>query len=115
MNNNDALYQDLVNTINQTVGRRAVSVRKMKQLIAEARRIRMQYGVMGLWSYAQQLPEHFFTREELEKLQNSPRLYELSDKMVDAMVVEQVITPTEARMIKRTIYRNWGNWAGTYR
>jgi hypothetical protein len=112
MNNNDALYQDLVNTINQIVGRRAVSVKKMKLLIAEAKRIRRQHGVMGLWSYAQRLPEHFFTHEEIEKLQHSPKLYELSDKLVDAMVVEKVITPVEARMIKRSIYRNW---AGTYR
>jgi hypothetical protein len=104
--NSDTVYKNLADTINQTVGREAVSVKKIKTLVAEGKRIRKQYGVTGLWSYASQLPYHFFTEEEIEKLQQSPRWYELSSKMIDALVAEGVINSMEASMIKRSLNRN---------
>jgi hypothetical protein len=104
--NSDTVYKNLVDTINQTVGRKAVSVKKIKTLVAEGKRIRKQYGLTGLWSYTLQFPYHFFTKEEIEKLKKSPRWNELSYKTIDAMVAEGVINPMEARMIKRSVHRN---------
>jgi hypothetical protein len=104
--NSDTVYKNLVDTINQTVGRKAVSLKKIKTLVAEGKRIRKQYGLTGLWSYASQLPYHFFTKEEIKKLKESPRWNELSYKTIDAMVEEGVINPMEARMIKRSVHRN---------
>jgi hypothetical protein len=105
--NPDTVYKNLADTINQTVGRKAVSVKKIKTLVADGKRIRKQYGLTGLWLYASlQLPYHFFTKKEIEKLKKSPRWNELSYKTIDAMVVEGVINPMEARMIKRSVHRN---------
>lgn len=101
MSHNDHVYQDVARTINQTVGRKAVTVEQMKSLVKEAKVVRRTQGVMGLWAFASQIPYRFFTEKEIEKLKQSPRWYELSSKMIDLMVQEKVITPMEAKMLKR--------------
>jgi hypothetical protein len=50
--NSNTFYKNLVDTINQTVGRKAVSVKKIKTLVAQGKKIRKQYGLTRLWSYA---------------------------------------------------------------
>lgn len=96
-------YDDFVRVINQTVGRRAITVEQLKQLIVEAKRIRRRYGIMGLMSFASELPYRFFTQEEIEKMQHSPYYAEFSSKMIDWMVIEGVLTPVEARLLKRYV------------
>lgn len=94
-------YSDFVQAVNQTVGRKALTVDQLQQLIWEAKRIRQRYGVMGLMSFASDLPYRFFTHEEIEKMKNSPYYVEFSSKMIDLMVMEGVLTPMEARLLKR--------------
>ncbi|MBA4602410.1 hypothetical protein [Thermoactinomyces mirandus] len=101
MNQRDAFYRELAEEINRTVGRKAVSASKIKSLIRQAKQIRAVYGTAGLMSFARELPWRLFTPQEIERLQRSPRWPELSSKFVDAMVMEEVITPFEANMIRR--------------
>ena len=54
-------YQSLADYINQTLSRKAISARKIDALVREAKRIRQQQGLMGLWNFASQLPARFFT------------------------------------------------------
>jgi hypothetical protein len=104
--NLDTFYKNVVDTINQTVGRKAVSVNKIKTLVAEGKQIRKQYGLTRLWSYVLQLPNRFFTKGEIKKLMKSPRWNEFSHKTIAAMVEEGMIKPMEASMIKRYVHRN---------
>jgi hypothetical protein len=101
--NRNQVYQDVVRTINQTLGRKAVSVEQLKSLVNQAKMIRRTKGVMALMSFASQLPYRLFTQQEIDQLQRSPRWSELSGKMIDLMVYEGVITPTEAGMLKRRL------------
>jgi hypothetical protein len=101
MNQRDAFYVELAEEINRTVGRNAVSPQKIKSLIKQAKQIRRSYGKMGLWAFARELPWQIFTPREIDRLQRSPRWHELSNRFVDAMVMEGVITPFEANMIRR--------------
>jgi hypothetical protein len=104
--NVDMFYKNVVDTINQTVGRKAVSVKKIKTLVAQGKKIRKQYGMRRLWSYASQLPYQFFTKGEIAKLKKSPRWNEFSQKTIAAMVEEGLINPMEASMVKRSVHRN---------
>ena len=53
-------YQSLADYINQTLSRKAISARKIDALVREAKRIRQQQGLMGLWNFASQLPARFY-------------------------------------------------------
>ncbi|TCS93097.1 hypothetical protein [Hazenella coriacea] len=99
----DSFYQDLVKKINQTLGRKAVSVEQIKSLMKEAKRVRKTQGTMGLLSFASQIPYRLFSPQEVEKLKQSPYWGEFSSKLIDLLVYEGVITPTEARMLKRYV------------
>ncbi|MBA4494748.1 hypothetical protein ACFO25_17450 [Paenactinomyces guangxiensis] len=101
--NNNHVYQVVARTINQTLGRKAVTVDQIKSLVSQAKMIRRRQGVMGLLAFSQQIPYRLFTQEEIERLKRSPRWYELSSKMIDLMVTEGVLTPAEAGMLKRSI------------
>jgi hypothetical protein len=104
--NLDTFYKNVVATMNQTVGRKAVSVKKIKTLVAQGKQIRKQYGLTRLLLHASQLPYHFFTKGEIEKLKKPPRWNEFSYKTIAAMVAEGLIKPMEASMIKRYVHRN---------
>ncbi|SFJ61360.1 hypothetical protein [Thermoflavimicrobium dichotomicum] len=101
MNHN--LYQEIADGINQTVGRKAVTVGKLKQIVKEGKQIRRTQGMMALWQYAQNIPYRFLTSEEAEMLRNSPRFRELSNKTLELLVMEGVITPLEGKMFRRYI------------
>jgi len=103
LNNNLYFYRELVQTLNQTVGRQAVTVDQLLALIAEAKKIRKMQGPFGLMSFASELPYRFLTHQEVERIQQSPRWYEFSNKMIDLMVQEGVVTPFEATMLKRNV------------
>ncbi|MGA8941934.1 MAG: hypothetical protein WB502_04360 [Thermoactinomyces sp.] len=103
MNQRDAFYRELADEINHTIGRKAISASKIKSLIRQAKQIRAAYGTAGLMSFARELPYRLFTHMELEQLQRHPRWRELLSKFVDAMVLEGVITPFEANIIRRSL------------
>lgn len=101
--NKGLFYQELVNKINQTLGRKTVSTEKIKSLMKEAKRVRRTQGTIGLLSFASQIPYQLFTPQEVDRLKQSPYWAEFSYKLVDSLVYEGVITPTESRMLKRYV------------
>jgi hypothetical protein len=101
--NREELYRQFVKAVNRTLGRQAVTVDEVKALVREGKRIRRENGVMGLWSYATRLPERFFSRQEFERLRRSPGWQEWTDRILKLLVAEELITPTEARFIKRSL------------
>ncbi len=68
---------------------------------------RRESGKIGghsvLVQYLTSLSERLFTPAEVEKLKRSPKKREYTDRMLDLMVHEQVVSPTEARMLKRMV------------
>lgn len=96
----DGFYRELVNEINHTVGREAVTVDQLQSLLYQAKTIRQSQGIMGLMSFANQLPYRFLTPQEVQLIQQTPRFRELSQKTIRMLVLEGVITPFEANMIR---------------
>jgi hypothetical protein len=101
--NREELYSQFVKALNRTLGRKVTTVDEVKELMREGKRIRRVYGVTGLWNYAARLPERFFSRQEFERLRRSPGWQEWTARIVDLLVAEEVITPAEARFIKRSL------------
>lgn len=96
-------YQALADQINRTVSRKAVTAKEIDSLVRKAKRIRQTQGVFGLWNFASQLPSHFFTESEIERLRQSPEWFAFSRQFIQILIREGVITPWEARMIDRYI------------
>ncbi len=96
-------YQSLADYINQTLSRKAISARKIDALVREAKRIRQQQGLMGLWNFASQLPARFFTDSEIERLKRSPAWSTFTRHFIQILIREGVITPWEAKMMERYI------------
>ncbi len=94
-------YREIVDGINQAVGRKAVTVDQLKRLVAEGRYVRQTQGMMALWQFAQGIPHRFLTEEETELLRQSPRYHELSHMTLKLLVKEGLITSMEARMLRR--------------
>ncbi|MFD1407419.1 hypothetical protein ACFQ49_04505 [Kroppenstedtia eburnea] len=103
MSRNKVFYTDLARTVNRILGRKALSVERIVRTVDEAKRIRQTRGVFVLVQYLTTLSERLFTPAEVEKLRESPKKREYTDRMLDLMVHEQVVTPTEARMLKRMV------------
>ncbi|RAL26136.1 hypothetical protein [Thermoflavimicrobium daqui] len=99
----DVLYREIADGINQTVGRKAVSVEQLKKIVDEGKYIRQSQGSMALYQFAQEIPYRFLTEREAEKLKNSPNFSDLSTKTIELLLLERVITPFEARMMRRYI------------
>ncbi|MFC7442402.1 hypothetical protein [Laceyella putida] len=99
--NKSAFYRELVQEINQTVGREAVTADQLRSLVYQAKMIRQSQGLMGLLSFANQLPSRFLTPQEVQMIQRSPRYRELSNKTIQMLVLEGVIKPFEANMVLR--------------
>jgi hypothetical protein len=95
-----AFYRELVQEINQTVGREAVTTEQLKELVRQAKMIRRTQGLMGLLAFANQLPYRFLTPHEVQMIQRSPRYRELSRRTLQMLVMEGVITPFEANMVR---------------
>lgn len=98
---NDGAYQKLVDSINKMVGRQAVTSVKLKNLIKEAKTIRKTQGTSGLLRFASALPHQFFTQKEIDKIQKSPQWDVLSNKMIDLLVSENVVSPFEAVFMRK--------------
>jgi hypothetical protein len=94
-------YRELASEINRTLKRKAVTSKQIQDVVEQARYIRRSRGLMGLWAFASELPYRFFTHEEIELLKRSPKWHEFTSRMIDLMVIEGVITPAEAGLLKR--------------
>ncbi|WP_124727646.1 hypothetical protein [Staphylospora marina] len=98
---NQEFYRELATEINRTLGRKAVSSREIGNLVEQAKMIRRTRGLMGLMAFASEIPYRYFTPEEIEYLRHSPRWNELGDRLIRLLVMEGVITPAEAGMLRR--------------
>ncbi len=70
---NEHIYQELTDSINGMVGRQAVTPKKLKSLVKQAKAIRQAEGTSGLLHFAQSLPHQFFTQKEIDRIQGSPQ------------------------------------------
>lgn len=100
MSSKAALYHDVAQAVNRTLGRKAVTVEQINQTVEYAKRIRKKRGGSGLLQYLNTLQDRWFTPQEVERLKHSPRSKELSRRMLDLLVTEKVISPAEAMMLK---------------
>lgn len=99
----NALYEEAARHINRVLGRKAVSVRRIHQVIEQAKQVRRSGGAFALLHYSTELVHRLFTPGEVEKLKQSPRYRELSHRLLDLMVEERVVTRREAMMLKRAV------------
>jgi hypothetical protein len=99
----NAIYAEAARQINQILGRKAVSVRRIHRLIEQAKQIRRSGGVLALLHFSTEMVHRLFTPEEVEMLKQSPRYREMSFQLIDLMVEEQVITRREAMILKRAV------------
>ncbi|SDW01621.1 hypothetical protein SAMN05444487_10188 [Marininema mesophilum] len=98
-----ALYQDLTQTVNQAIGRKAISVQLLMKTVEEARMIRQMRGLFALITYLNQMADQVFTAEEMDILKAHPRRKELVNRIADHLIKEKVITFTESLMLKRML------------
>jgi hypothetical protein len=103
VNPDKVLYVDLARAINETLGRKAIHPERIRQAVEEAKRIKRYGGTAELIHYATHLYETWFTPEEVEMLRRSPRRRELSYRMIDLLVRERVLTPTQGMMFKHMV------------
>lgn len=103
LNEKEQFYAELVQAINHTLGRRAVTVGQVRQTVKEAKRVRKREGMPGLLLYATNLSDHLFTPREAELLKRSPYRRTYSYRMIDLLVYEKVLTPFQGQMLKRTV------------
>ncbi|MCH5584949.1 hypothetical protein MK805_08175 [Shimazuella sp. AN120528] len=101
--NREREYQEISDSINQLVGRKAVTSKKIKNVINEAKHIRKTQGTSGLLRFASALPYQFFTPKELDHIQATPQYRELSNRLIDLLVVEGVISSFEAMFLRRQV------------
>jgi hypothetical protein len=94
-------YQEIADSINQLVGRQAVTPKKIKNIVKEAKHIRKTQGTSGLLRYASALPYQFFTQQELDYIQTTPQYRDLSARLIDLLVAEGVISAFEAMFLRR--------------
>ncbi|MCS1351376.1 hypothetical protein [Mechercharimyces sp. CAU 1602] len=103
MGNADQLYKELVQIINQTVGRQAVTEQTLRQLMEEAREVKNTRGTMGLLQFSKSVSERLFTPAEREKLENSPYRKEYGSRIIDLMVAERIVTPIQGMWMKQSL------------
>ncbi|MDR6227255.1 hypothetical protein [Desmospora profundinema] len=100
---NQALYREIAQTVNQTLGRQAITATLIKQTIAEAKKVRQIRGSWGLIRFLENRAERLLSPHEVEKLKQHPRWKELTTRMLEHLAAQRVITPTEALMLKRMV------------
>lgn len=99
----EEVYRSLAKNINRTLGRKAISARKIDALVEEAKWVRTRRGKMGLWQFTSQLPSRYFTPNEIDQLKASPVWGEFSHQLIQILLNERVITPMEAQMVRQYI------------
>ena len=96
-------YKEIADSINQLVNRQAVTPKKLMSIVREAKHIRKTQGTSGLLRFATALPYQFFTAKELEHIQSTPQYRELSNRLIDLLVAEGVISAFEAMFLRRQV------------
>lgn len=103
MSDHEALYRETAKYVNKVVRRKAVSPRMFHQWVEEAKRIKMTTGTMGLIHHYKRLYKQVLTEREAEKLKHSARKTELSYRMIDVLIEEGVLSPTQAKWLKQYV------------
>ncbi|MBD1371397.1 hypothetical protein IC620_03390 [Hazenella sp. IB182357] len=99
----DQFIQEMVDKVNQTLGRSAIKRSDVKHVIVEAKRVRKQKGVFGLIGYASAIPKNYFSEQESEKLKNSRHWEPFMNGVLNLMVEEGVLSKMESKMMKSKI------------
>lgn len=100
---NQTLYREVEQAVNQALGRQAITTPMLKQTVAEAKKVRRLRGTWGVVKFLESRMERQFSPHEVEQLKLHPRRRELSYRMLDHLVAERVISPTESMMLKRML------------
>ncbi|PTM59115.1 hypothetical protein [Desmospora activa] len=100
---NPNLYRELAQTVNRSLGRQAITTTLIEQTVAEAKKVRRLRGTWGLVKFLEGRMDRLFSSHEMEKLKLHPRRRELSYRMLDHLVAEGVMSPTESLMLKRMV------------
>lgn len=96
-------YQEIADEINQLVGRQAMTAKRLRSLIKEAKSIRAAQGTPGLIRFASSLPYQIFTQQELDYIQSTPQYRHLSGRLIDLLVAEGVVSPFEAMFLRKQV------------
>lgn len=96
-----AIYQQFANWVNRSLARKAISAKQIETVVQQAKQIRRQQGVWGLWNYASQLPSQYFTETEIEHLRQLPEWPYYAQQFIHHLIHEGVVTPWEAKMLER--------------
>ena len=103
MSEKERFYAELVQVINRTLGRRAVTVERVRRTVNEAKRVKKMEGVPGLLAYATNLADRLFTPRAAEMLKEPPHKTAYTARMLHLLVHEKILTPLQGRMLKRTV------------
>jgi hypothetical protein len=100
---NEREYQELADSINELSGREAVTPKKLKNLVKKAKHIRKTEGTSALLQFASSLPHQFFTSKEIDRMQASPQYRMLSNKIIDLLISEGVVSAFEAIFMRKFV------------
>lgn len=94
-------YQAVALSINKTVGRQAVTVKKLQGMARKAKLVRKNQGQLALIAYGKQILQQIFSANEIESLKRSNQYKPIILKLVQLLVEEKVVSTLEAALIKR--------------
>lgn len=103
MSNHQALYREAANYVNSVIRRNAVTAHMFHQWVERAKRIKRTKGTMGLINHYKQLYKQVLSDREVELIKNSPRKKELSYRLIDVLIDEGVLSPTQAKWLKQYV------------
>lgn len=98
-----ALYREIAKYVNKVVRRKAVTAQMFHQWVEEAKRIKVTTGTMGLINHYKRLYKQVLSEREVEMLKHSPRKIELSYRLIDVLIKEDVLSPTQAKWLKHYV------------
>lgn len=96
-------YLSMVKIINQVTGRQAITIKKLQFMIRKAKAVRHSQGQFGLLLYGKEILQTLFLPREVEMLKRNRQYKPVISKLIQLLVIERVITPTEATKIKKYI------------
>lgn len=103
MSDHQALYRETANYINSVIRRKAVTAHMFHQWVEQAKLIKQTSGTMGLVHHYKRLYKQVLSEREVEKLKNSARKNEFSYRLIDVLIEEGVLSPTQARWLKQYV------------
>lgn len=103
MSDHQTLYREAANYVNSVIRRKAVTAHMFHQWVERAKRIKRTTGTMGLINHYKRLYKQVLSEREVEKLKNSPRKNEFSYRLIDVLIEEGVLSPTQAKWLKQYV------------